>query len=217
MGSNAQALCARMEALEGEAARIAARHADAQRCDSFKSYWNDFDDPIYSLDTYAISIGLYYCQAAVRGDEEPHGPGVRGLCVSLTVPLSVSPSLCLSLCLPHCASLCVSLTVPLSVSPSLCLSLCLPHFVSLTLPLSVSPSLCLSLCLPHCASLCVSLVPLCVSLMPHTSPRLTAGPGGRRAGRRLPQKVLEPRADGATPPLLSSHGGGPSNPHGVRA
>jgi hypothetical protein len=71
------------------------------------------------------------------------------VCLSLTVFLTVSPSLCLSLCLPHC----VSLTVSLTVSPSPCLSLCLPHrlshCVSLTVSPTVSPSPSLSLCLPH--------------------------------------------------------------------
>ena len=74
-----------------------------------------------------------------------------------SVSLSLSPFLCLSLCLPVSVSLspclCLSLCLPVSVSlsPCLCLSLCLPVSVSL------SPCLCLSLCLPVSVCLCLCL------------------------------------------------------------
>jgi hypothetical protein len=83
--------------------------------------------------SFSDSLSLATQQAHARGPSEPgrrqprHRAARRGECVSLTVSLTVSPSLCL----PHYVSL--------TVSPSLCL----PHYVSLT----VSPSLCLSLCL----------------------------------------------------------------------
>jgi hypothetical protein len=87
--------------------------------------------------------------------------------IGLRVEVSVSPSLCLSLCLPHCVSL--------TMSPSLCL----PHCVSLTMSLS--------LCLPHCVSHCAS--PGQPPAHPHA--RVPHGGGGRGAqGEFLPLPVL---------------------------
>jgi hypothetical protein len=102
-------------------------------------------------------------------------------CLALSLPRAgavstVSPSPCLSLCLPHRLSHGVahrvSLTVSLTVSPP-CLALslshaqvqsppCLPHrvshCVSLTVSLTVSPTLCYCPCLPHRLSNCVAPV-----------------------------------------------------------
>ena len=81
------------------------------------------------------------------------------VCLSLSIPFSLSLyihlSACLSICL--CVPFSLSLSIYLSVCPTLSLSL------SLSLTFSVNPSVCLSICpiLSLCPSICL---PVCLSL-----------------------------------------------------
>ena len=66
-------------------------------------------------------------------------------------PLSLSPSVCQSICL----SVYLCLLISLSLSVCLCLSVCVSISLSLFLSVSVCLSLCLSLSLPECECVCV--------------------------------------------------------------
>ena len=86
----------------------------------------------------------------------------HGLCVSVTVFVCLSRSVCLpwSLCVYH--GVCVSVTVFVCLSRSVCLpwSLCVYHGVCV----SVTVFVCLSRCLRVCHSICVSItVFVCLS------------------------------------------------------
>ncbi len=124
----------------------------------------------------------------------------------LSVPLSVCPSVCLSVCLSVplsvcpsvCLSVCPCVSVPLSVCssvcPSVCLFICLSVclFVRVFVRLSVCPCVCLyvcpSVCSPVCLSVCLSVcmsvrLSVCLPVSgTHTHPRTrcaaeATGPG----------------------------------------
>ena len=83
------------------------------------------------------------------------------ICLSLSLPFSVFPSLPLRLSVSVSPSLCTSLSLSLFVRLSISVSLSLP--LSVSLPLSPSLRLCLSLCLYVSVSLLLS-VSLCLCL-----------------------------------------------------
>ena len=96
---------------------------------------------------------------------------VTGLARSLSVCLSLSPSLSSPLSISPCLTLSPRLSVSLRVSLSLCLHVCLN---SPPLSISLSPSLCLTLhpSVSSCLSLSLSL---CLSLSFRPPPRGSSG------------------------------------------
>ena len=102
------------------------------------------------------------------------GPVLVALCLFISSHVCLSSHLFLYIC-PACISLILPLPLSPSLLPSLCLSLCLSFSVCLSLSLSVCLSLSLCLCLSVCLSVCLpaclpAYLPTCLSVSLPPSP-----------------------------------------------